>query len=449
MASYDEALAIIKRLKPDAAMTEPIYRVEGRIHHAVGWLYHLMGQEEESVDRLRKSCEVLEKGISASQGGTTSPVDRQSRLLLAGSLNAIAGPLGTLGRQSEALAAQYQALEVQQKLSADDPNDLKLQSGAALTQFNIGGLLRSLSRPAEAFLAFRAGLTVFQRLVKDSPAVVEYRRLMAYCLNGCGDAFKDQGRPDEALPYFREACAAWQKVVDDNPARYAEPIELGGTHNRIGWLLFGMGHMDRALEEYEAARMVFQKLIDGNPPHYVHRTRSELANVLINMVEIQRRRGRLAEARELCDRAIAIRATVIKEFPEIVSYRSRMGECWLRSGQVRLAAGDIAGATADWRRGILAYGDLRRRSGETAMFEAGCHAMLSSVAGVSGSGLAASEGPSKAEEAMAILRQIVGAGYHARELSNDSCLEPIRTRSDFRLLMLDASFPPQPFARGD
>ena len=131
MASYDEALAIIKRLKPDAAMTEPIYRVEGRIYHAVGWLYHLMGQEEESVNWLRKSCEILEKGIAASQGGTTSPVDKQSRRLLAGSLNAIAGPLGTLGRQSEALAAQYQALEVQQKLAALDPNDPTLQSGAA------------------------------------------------------------------------------------------------------------------------------------------------------------------------------------------------------------------------------------------------------------------------------------------------------------------------------
>ena len=117
-----------------------------------------MGQEEESVNWLRKSCEVLEKGIAASQGGTTSPVDNQSRLLLAGSLNAIAGPLGTLGRLSEALAAQYQALEVQQKLAALDPNDPKLQSGAALTQFNIGGLLRSLSRPAEAFAGVSCGV---------------------------------------------------------------------------------------------------------------------------------------------------------------------------------------------------------------------------------------------------------------------------------------------------
>ena len=140
---------------------------------------------------------------------------------------------------------------------------------------------------------------------------------------------------------------------------------------------------------------------------------------------------------------------MIKEYPEIVSYRSRMGECWLRSGQVRLAAGDIPGATADWRRGLLAYEALKRRAGETAMFEAGCHAMLSSVAGMSGSGVPPSDGPSEAEKAMAILHRIVANGYHARELRNDSCLDPLRGRPDFQFLMLDAAFPAQPFARGD
>lgn len=83
------------------------------------------------------------------------------------------------------------------------------------------------------------------------------------------------------------------------------------------------------------------------------------------------------------------------------------------------------------------------------MFEAGCHAMLSSVAGVSGSGVTASEGPSEAEEAMAVLRRTVGDGYHARELKNESCLDSLRARPDFQLVMLDVAFPAQPFARGD
>jgi tetratricopeptide (TPR) repeat protein len=237
-------------------------------------------------------------------------------------------------------------------------------------------------------------------------------------------------------------------VVDDNPARYSEPVELGGTHNRIGWLYFGMRRIPEALEQYEAARAVFQKLMDDLPPQVLPRTRSELSNILINITEIQRMQGRLGEARANCDRAIEMRESVIKDYPEVVSYRIRMGECWLRSGQVRVATGDRPGAVADWRRAIAIFEALPSRVGEIALFEAGCHAMLADVASLSGSGLSAEEAGSEAEKAMTVLRRIVAEGYHAEELRQESCLEPLRARPDFQLLMMDVAFPAEPFARG-
>jgi hypothetical protein len=124
-----------------------------------------------------------------------------------------------------------------------------------------------------------------------------------------------------------------------------------------------------------------------------------------------------------------------------------MGECWLRSGQVRLAAGDIPGAAADWRRAIESYEGLPFRGGELALFEAGCHAMLSSVAGLSGSGVSAAAGTSESDEAMAILRRIFAEGYRDPLLSLESALESLRPRPDFQLLLMDVSFPPEPFAR--
>jgi tetratricopeptide (TPR) repeat protein len=251
------------------------------------------------------------------------------------------------------------------------------------------------------------------------------------------------------LPYFYAALAAWKKVVDDNPDRFSEPIELGGTHNRIGWLFFGRGRITEALEQYEAARAVFQKLMDHFPAQLLPRTRSELSNILINITEIQRMQGRLAEARANCDRAIAIRESVVKDFPEVLSYRIRMGECWLRSGQVRVADGYGPGAVADWRRAIALYEALPPRVGEIAMFEAGSHALLAGVASLGGSGLSADEAGSEAEKAMAILRRIVAEGYHAPELRNESCLEPLRGRTDFRLLMMDLAFPAEPFGRAE
>ena len=83
------------------------------------------------------------------------------------------------------------------------------------------------------------------------------------------------------------------------------------------------------------------------------------------------------------------------------------------------------------------------------MFEAGCHAMLSHVAGMKDSGVPAGERQAEAEKAMAILRRIVAEGFRDPELRGESSLEPLRSRPDFRLLMMDADFPARPFARGD
>ena len=318
--------------------------------------------------------------------------DKESLAFLVNTFNALSGPLGAVGKISESLKDQERALEITRKLAETDPNDPMIMNSQGVTYFNIGGLNRSMARPAEALTAFHTGLHVFDKLVEDYPAIVEYRRFQARCLNGCGDSLEERGRPDRALAYFQRARAAWKKVVDDNPARYAEPLELASTHNRIGWLFFGMGRMTEALEQYEEAKAVFQKLMDTFPPRLLPRTRSELSNVLINIAEIRRRQGRLAEARVSCDEAVAIREAVIKEFPEVLGYRIRLGECALRSGQVRLAAGDIPGAVADWRRAIAFYEGLAHRGGELAMFETGCHAMLWSVAGMSGSDISASEG---------------------------------------------------------
>ena len=153
----------------------------------------------------------------------------------------------------------------------------------------------------------------------------------------------------------------------------------------------------------------------------------------------------MADARAKCDKAIALREALIPEFPEVLNYRVRMGECLLRSGQLKRAAGDIPGAAAEWRRGVSFYEGLKDRVGECVMFEAGCHALLSSVAGLRGSDVSAADGRAEVEKAMTMLRQLIALDYHDPELRIESCLEPLRARPDFQLLMMDVVFPAEPF----
>ena len=82
-----------------------------------------------------------------------------------------------------------------------------------------------------------------------------------------------------------------------------------------------------------------------------------------------------------------------------------------------------------------------------ATFEAGCHAMLSSVAGMSGSEVSAMDRGIEVEKAMAILRGLVAGGYHAPELRSESCLDPLRGLPEFQFLMRDVDFPVWPFSR--
>jgi tetratricopeptide (TPR) repeat protein len=446
MAAYKDSLALVKPLKPATGMTEPLYRVEAMATMNIGWLNHVLGKEEESVTWMRRACDILEKGIASNPGPAGSAPDKESLLLLVNSLNSLAGPLAAMGVKSETHKDQIRALEVTQKLVDAYPDEPTVLISRASTYINIGSSGRDLVRSADAFSAFRAGEEIVDKLVTEYPAIIDYRRLQGQCLNGCGFVSQELGRTDEAVAYFLRALSAWKDVVAASPERSGGLIEVARMHNGIGWILQGSGKMSEALQHYVAAKSLFQELMNKFPSNLVPRTRSELANTLINIAEIQRRQGRLDEARASCNAAIAMREAVIKDFPEVLSYRVGMGECLMRLGQVKLGTGDIAGAAADWRRAIALHVGLPRFGGETEMIEAGYHALLSSLAGMTDSGVSAEEGRAEEEKAMTLLRRAVGEGYRAPELRQESCLEPLRNRSDFQLLMMDVAFPEAPIA---
>jgi hypothetical protein len=75
-----------------------------------------------------------------------------------------------------------------------------------------------------------------------------------------------------------------------------------------------------------------------------------------------------------------------------------------------------------------------------------CHAALAGLAGRAGSGVSAAEGEIEAARAMEWLSRAVAMGYrNANELRIESALDPLRTRDDFRLLIMDLAFQAEPF----
>jgi hypothetical protein len=75
------------------------------------------------------------------------------------------------------------------------------------------------------------------------------------------------------------------------------------------------------------------------------------------------------------------------------------------------------------------------------------HALLSGVLDRPGSGSSAAEGRAAADRAMRRLREAVASGYgDLPHMRIDHDLDPLRSRLDFQLLMMDLAMPDDPFA---
>jgi hypothetical protein len=63
--------------------------------------------------------------------------------------------------------------------------------------------------------------------------------------------------------------------------------------------------------------------------------------------------------------------------------------------------------------------------------------------------MTAAEGRAAAEQAMHWLHRAVARGYrNVALMQRDHNLDPLRSRDDFRLLMMDLAMPDDPFAAG-
>ena len=142
-----------------------------------------------------------------------------------------------------------------------------------------------------------------------------------------------------------------------------------------------------------------------------------------------------------------MREPLVEAHPEVPGFRARLGETYLRLGQVQCDQENLAGAAGAWKRGREHLDVTKSRTGQHTFFLACCHAGLAGLAGRSGSGMSAAEGVDQAEKAIAMLRQAVTMGYRSPDAyRTESALDPLRNRPDFQVLMMDLVMPTRPFS---
>ena len=259
---------------------------------------------------------------------------------------------------------------------------------------------------------------------------------MAWSHNSIGQLLWQSGKRAEARAAFQKALAIYQKLADANPTfvEYLRPLANG--YGDISWQFAQAGKNGEAIEYYareEASRLKLAAAESTGPDD-----RNLLANCQTNTADLLRKAGRRVEARAACERALALREPLVKELPQVTSYRGGLAETYLRIGQLQSDAKDLAAAAATWRRAIALYEGLKVPSRSDSFLRACCHACLSELGDKPGSGVSAEEGRAETNRAMSLLRKAVTAGYvNPDSYRIESALDPLRGREDFKKLVAE------------
>jgi serine/threonine-protein kinase len=357
--------------------------------------------------------------------------------------------LGTLlwqtRRQVEADAEYHAAMAIWQKLVGDNPAVTNFRHALAHSHSIVGSLLRERGKPAEAETEFHTAMEIWQKLTDDDPADSDFGHSMAFCHSSLGRLLSQTGKPAEAEAEYRKALAIHQKLADDNPADTNVRYSLAFVHNWLGNLFLATGKPAEAEAEYRKALATHRKLADDDPK--VPRYRLGMAWALTNVADAVRSLGRAAEACDGYDWAIVLQEQLAPEDRTTPGFENLLPWSLRHRGLARRDLGDNAGAAADARLALGLYDALPHRDGDDWFETACCHAALCGLSGHEGAGVSAAERENEAPRAIAALSKAAGMGH--RELHawrTDSALDPLRSRDDFRVLMMDVSFPAEPFA---
>ena len=234
-------------------------------------------------------------------------------------------------------------------------------------------------------------------------------------------------------------------VVATEPRRHLVQRQPGDDL-ALTWAtpLLDAGRSDGAPVEQERARAIFEDLVRANPTVLHHRNYLTIA--LINVGDVLRDLGRLAEARDSYARAVALNDVPGQPRSTGLFFQSLLMFSLERLALANGLAGDRAGATADARRAVTLFEGLASRSNDEWLHTA-CAGRRSGPGRPGQDGRAGRGGRPCP---MAALRRAVAMGYRdSREFRREPTpLDLLRGREDFRLLMMDLESPADAFAGG-
>jgi len=430
--------------------TDPKSRAAlGKAYDELGELTGKIGNKPEALAVHLKALAVRrELAAAAGAGPSEEPGWREARLDVARSLIAAGMLQQDTGDTPGALASYEEALPLAEGLEAAGHAEAAVRDVLGTSHHRIGALLFTTGKLAEAMAAYEQARAIRQTLADANPAFTEHQSNLAGTHFNIGLLLGQTGRPNESLAAFEQARTIFQKLADAHPSVVQFQHDLAGAIHSIGIELLKKGKPAEALAALEKGRAIQQKLANANPN--VTDFQSQLARFHNNISSLFVETDNPAEALAAMEKGRAIRQALADANPRVTGFQRDLAISlgWL--GQLRQDEGQAAEAADAYRKALAILERLPLLPSYDHFNVGTMHAGLAGLAPRPGSGLSAAEGRDEADRAMTWLRKAVDVGYRPpAQMLAEPVLDSLRSRPDFQLLLMDLTFPADPFARDE
>ena len=356
-------------------------------YNCVGLVLQGMGKPAEALEPFRKALAIYQELPEAKQYDVPGQGPTFSLQLQAGTYDSIGWMLFATGRRADGVELCRKALDIVEKLAKAYPANTSVQLYLAQTRINVGELLRRAGRSGEAVATNLKALDATQKLADANRAVSTYQGALGLLYGNLALSLRETGRPDEAMEADRKALDVNQKLVDANPTVSVYQERLAAAHNYIGqWLA---------------------------------------------------RQKRFAEAFTAIDAGLAILRKLVDAHPENPNYTQRLGESHALRGWALIRSGQPSQAAADLRRANQLWAKLPNQEAEWMDERSWVLAMLAGLGRDAKSGVTAAEATAFAAQAVAALRDAVGADWNQPDELKEPEYDVLRGRDDFQKLVAE------------
>jgi serine/threonine-protein kinase len=376
------------------------------------------------------------------QGSLEADASLEARSQLYAAYSRVAHISAELGLLEEALTTHRRALAIAEQMASAAPSDLEIRANRAQSLNWIGIVLNQTGRPAEALSSFEQAREILEPLARDAPTDLRRQVDLSWLLANIAAAQGHLGRRDDAIRLHEQVLAIREALVARDPDNLRYRSALAWSLRELGVAREAKGDPDGALPPVERAASLLRDAVHADPDTAIHRHR--LAACLQLIGQLRLRSGRPAEAADPLEQAVESFEALARDDPS--RFRGDLARSLLFLASQRMRTDRPGEALTSIRRAEELLSQPSSAS-PWALYQLACaYSRLSAEGG--GAAPARDEREAHAARGMAALQRAVSAGYYDLEkLRRDPALAPLRPRGDFQELLMDLSFPADPFQR--